>query len=45
MFAGDIQPLDFLRGLDRQLVRAVARACAQIALSRGDALLALEKAL
>jgi hypothetical protein len=45
MFAGDLAPLDFLKGLDRQLVRAVTGACARIALSRREALLALEKTI
>jgi hypothetical protein len=45
MFAGELPAREFLSGLDREMVRAVARACAEIALSRRDALLALEKAL
>ncbi len=45
MFAGELAPRDFLKGLDRQMVRVVTKACAQIALSRKEALLALEKTL
>ena len=45
MFAGELAPGDFLKGLDRQMVRVVTKACAQIALSRKEALLALEKTL
>jgi hypothetical protein len=45
MFAGDLPAREFLSGQDREMVRAVTQACAQIALSRSDALLALEKAL
>jgi hypothetical protein len=43
MFAGERPAADFLAGLDRALVRAVTQACGQIALSRRQALLALEK--
>jgi hypothetical protein len=45
MFGGDVPPRDFLSALERDMVRAVARACAQIALSRTAPLLALEKSL
>jgi hypothetical protein len=45
MFAGDIAPRDFLAGLNPELVRAMIRACAHIALSRAEPLLALEKTL
>lgn len=45
MFAGELAPRDFLHGLDREMVRAMAAACAQIALSRREALLGLERTL
>jgi hypothetical protein len=45
MFSGGLRAREFLRGLDRETVRAVTQACAQIALSRSEALLAVEKAL
>ena len=45
MFDGLISPFEFLNTLDRDMVRAVVRACAMIALSRREALLALEKTL
>jgi hypothetical protein len=45
MLAGDLRPHDFLKALDRQMVRAVTKACAQIAVSRSEALLALERTL
>jgi hypothetical protein len=45
MFDGRISSLEFLHTLDRDMVRAIARACARIALSRRKALLALEEAL
>lgn len=45
VFAGDLPPLEFLKGLDRQMVRAVTKACAQIALTRRESLLALGGAL
>ena len=45
MFEGLMSPLEFLLTLDRDMVRAIARACARIALSRHDALLDLEKNL
>jgi len=45
MFQGRISPRDFLAGLDRTMVRHVSKACAQIALSRTEALLAIEKRL
>ena len=43
MFAGTITPLEFLHMLDHEMVRAIMRACARIAVSRRDALLALEE--
>jgi hypothetical protein len=43
MFAGTITPLEFLHTLDHEMVRAIMRACARIAVSRRDALLALEE--
>jgi hypothetical protein len=45
MFAGELAALDFLGGLNRDMVRALIRACARIALSREAPLLALEQAL
>ncbi len=45
MFAGDLTAQDFLRSLDQNMVRALIRACARIALSRETPLLALEKTL
>jgi hypothetical protein len=43
MFAGTITPLEFLHTLEHEMVRAIMRACARIAVSRRDALLALEQ--
>ncbi|MEQ1775648.1 MAG: hypothetical protein ABL891_17865, partial [Burkholderiales bacterium] len=45
MFAGELSALEFLGGLNRDMVRALIRACARIALSREAPLLALEQAL
>lgn len=45
MFDGTLEAPDFLRTLDRDMVRAITHACAQIAVSRRDALLSLEKNL
>lgn len=45
MFAGELTPRAFLDGLDRDMVRALAQACARIALSRRDALLALARSI
>lgn len=45
MFDGDQSPLAFLQSLDREMVLAIVRACARIALSRRDALLALQQTL
>ena len=45
MFDGLISPLEFLHTLDRDMVRAIMRACARIALSRRKALLTLEETL
>jgi hypothetical protein len=42
MFARKLSAKDFLASLDRKMVLDVARACAEIALSRGEALLELE---
>jgi hypothetical protein len=44
MFAGELTPEDFLRALDGDLVRAIAEACANIAVSRRNALLAIARA-
>ncbi len=41
MFDGSLRPREFLRRLDADMVRAVAEACAHVALSRRDALLAI----
>jgi len=45
MFAGEQTAQDFLGGLNDDMVRALVHACARIALSRKDSLLALEKAM
>jgi hypothetical protein len=45
MFANELTPRDFLRGLNPDMVRDMIRACARIALSRAAPLLALENAL
>jgi hypothetical protein len=45
MFAGDVTAMDFLRSLNPDMVRALIRACARIALSREAPLLTLEKSL
>ena len=45
MFDGDLAPQVFLQALDRDMVRAIIEACAQIALSRSAALRALEAGL
>ena len=45
MFAGALPARDFLLGLNGELTRAVTSACAQIALSRREALLAQEQTL
>ncbi len=45
MFDGALSPQAFLQTLDRDMVRAILRACARIALSRSEALHALEKTL
>lgn len=45
MFDGTLEAPAFLRTLDRDMVRAITHACAQIAISRRDALLTLERSL
>lgn len=45
MFDGQTSPLGFLQTLDRDMVRATLRACAEISVSRKEALLALEHSL
>lgn len=45
MFDGTLAAPAFLSALDRDMVRAITHACAQVAVSRRDALLALEKSL
>lgn len=45
MFDGTLSPADFLRTLDAAMLKPIIRACAQIAFSRRDALLALEQTL
>lgn len=45
MFDGHLTPLAFLQTLDRDMVRAVIRACAEIAVSRKATLLTLETSL
>jgi hypothetical protein len=42
MFEGSLSPKAFLTSLNRNMVRAIIRACAKISLSRGEALTALE---
>jgi hypothetical protein len=45
MFGGTLSHRDFLSSMDAAMTRQITRACAEIALSRRDALLALEKTL
>ena len=45
MFDGQMSTRVFLQSLDRDMVRAIVRACAEIAVSRRDALLNLEQSL
>ncbi len=45
MFEGSLSPKAFLTNLDREMVRAIIRACAKISLSRGEALMALQSSL
>lgn len=45
MFSGDLSAHAFLKTLNRDMLHAIIRACAKIALSRNEALLALEKSL
>ena len=45
MFTGELPPGDFLKTLDRNMVCALTEACAHIAISRREALLALAKSL
>ncbi len=45
MFDGSLTPLAFLQSLDRDMLRAIIQASTAIALSRKDALLALEISL
>jgi hypothetical protein len=45
MFEGQRTPLAFLQALDRAMVCAIVRGCAQIALSRREALQTLEQRL
>lgn len=45
MFAGTLPPRGFLQGLDATMVRGITLACAEIALSRREALLALAETL
>ncbi len=45
MFLGELTALDYLRSLNPDMVRALIRACARIALSREAPLLALENSL
>jgi hypothetical protein len=45
MFDGSLTPLAFLQSQNPDMVRAIIRACARIALSRSQALLALEQTL
>lgn len=42
MFAGEIRPIDFLNGLDMEMISAITNACAQIVISRREALLKLQ---
>lgn len=45
MFNGQRTPLAFLQAMDRVMVSAIVRGCAQIALSRREALQTLEQSL
>ncbi len=45
MFEGKLSATDFLKGLDRTMVHALAGSCAHIAISRRDGLLALAKTI
>ncbi|MEO7108072.1 MAG: hypothetical protein ABIZ09_16980 [Rhodoferax sp.] len=45
MFNASLPPIAFLRSLNRDMVRAIVRACMHISLSRRDALLALDHSL
>ena len=45
MFDGHVTSRAFLQSLDRDLVRTIVRACAEIAVSRRNALLELEQSL
>jgi hypothetical protein len=45
MFNGTLSHRDFLSSMDAAMTRQITRACAEIALSRRDALLELEKSL
>jgi hypothetical protein len=45
MFAGELQAFDFLKGLDRDMINATINACAQIAISRREALISFQKML
>ncbi len=45
MFDGSLSPHAFLKSLNRDLVGAIIKACARIALSRSEALLSLENSL
>lgn len=45
MFEGKRTPLAFLQALDRAMVRAIVRGCAEIAVSRRERLQALEQSL
>ena len=45
MFAGELSARDFLGGLDREMVRSLTQACAHIAISRREALLALAQSI
>jgi hypothetical protein len=45
MFEAKLSPFAFLQSLDGNMVRAIIRACSHIAVSRRDALLALEQSL
>jgi CRISPR/Cas system-associated endoribonuclease Cas2 len=42
MFAGELSPLEFLKSLDREMIRVITNACAHIAISRHEALLKLQ---
>jgi hypothetical protein len=45
MFAGELQAIEFIKELDPEMISAITNACAQIAISRRQALLNLQDML